>query len=480
MRILRFGVTGPNADPVFGGVDEQLFAGLAAGAAQGAVVADAAWLRPTLEQQLWFGELAPQAYVDLSDPAAAGWTFVVAANDPDRDSWIAAIEPLARHRRMAEPGKPLEFPADAGDIGSWLDKTYLGSDVTTRPKYVLLVGGPGYLPFSLQVQWAAAGASIGRVAFAGPDETSSYVDKVLRLEKAPDPAPAAHAVVFAPDYGPSDPTYYSRRFMAEPIAARVASNAPFSATLIAGPEATKDRLLDALTGTSPALVYTASHGYEVPRALGLATQRRLNGAIACARIGSLDGMLLRGEDVPSDDVACAEGALFFQFACWGYGTPRRSTSDHWVGGGEDDNADEDFIAALATRLLAHPRGPVAFVGHLDTAWLHGFDDPTAPVPQLGQLYHRRLEPFMTAVDQALLSRFPAALALDDLTGRTALLSVSLANFFNNLRSTGRTVDDLNPTERQVLADSFIRRNDAMNFLLLGDPAARVRVETPGK
>jgi len=287
-------------------------------------------------------------------------------------------------------------------------------------------------------------------------------------------------VVFAPDYGPSDPTHYSRRFMAEPIAARVACKPPFAATLIAGPDATKDRLLEAITGTRPAIVYTASHGYEVPRALGLATQQRLNGAIACARTGSLDGMLLRAEDVPGDDVACAEGALFFEFACWGYGTPRRSTSDHWVGGGEDDNADEDFVASLPTRLLAHPHGPVAFVGHLDTAWLHGFDDPAKPVPQLGQLYHRRLEPFLTAVDQALLNRFPAGLALGDLTGRTALLSVSLANFFNKLRSTGRSLDELNPTERRALADSFIRRNDAMNFLLLGDPAARVRVETPDR
>jgi hypothetical protein len=80
----------------------------------------------------------------------------------------------------------------------------------------------------------------------------------------------------------------------------------------------------------------------------------------------------------------------------------------------------------------------------------------------------------------LLRRFPAALALDDLTGRTALLSVSLANFFNTLRSTGRSLDELLATERQALADSFIRRNDAMNFLLLGDPAARVRVGTPDR
>jgi hypothetical protein len=218
----------------------------------------------------------------------------------------------------------------------------------------------------------------------------------------------------------------------------------------------------------------------------LAAQRRLNGAIACARTASLDEMLLRAEDVPGDDMPVAEGALFFEFACWGYGTPQRSTSDHWLGGGGGRgggggsggvNADEDFVAALPTRLLAHPRGPIAFVGHVDTAWLHGFDDPANPVPELGRLYHHRLEPFLTAVEQALLRRYPVALALDDLSGRTALLSVSLANFFNTLRSTGRSLEQLRDVERQALADSFIRRNDAMNFLLLGDPAARVRVGT---
>ena len=43
------------------------------------------------------------------------------------------------------------------------------------------------------------------------------------------------------------------------------------------------------------------------------------------------------------------------------------------------NSERDFVAALPKRLLAHPRGPIAFVGHVDTAWFHGFDDPNNPL-----------------------------------------------------------------------------------------------------
>ena len=39
------------------------------------------------------------------------------------------------------------------------------------------------------------------------------------------------------------------------------------------------------------------------------------------------------------------------------------------------NAPADFIASLPQKLIAHPRGPIIYIGHVDVALLHGFDDP---------------------------------------------------------------------------------------------------------
>ncbi len=476
MRILRLGVTGPDATPVFEGIDEADFAGQVAASSRKTVASSADELRTAFEHPPVFGEIQPTRPVDQTNPREAGWTFLVAKDDPRRADWETALEPLAAHRGMH--GDPLTYPG--GDPVDWLDEEYLGRPDGTRPRYVLLAGDPERLPFRLQVHLAAVGAAVGRVDFDTPAELASYVEKVLRLETAADPVPGAEALLFATDGGPRDPTYYSRRYMAEPLRDQVAARPPFQPTLIAGNDASKDHLLTALTTTKPALVYTASHGYEVRHGpTSLAEQKRLNGAIACARRASLEDMLLTASDVPGDDTAVAEGSVFFQFACWGYGTPRRSTFDHWqLGGSGTATADEDFVAALPKRLLGHPRGPVAFVGHVDTAWLHGFDDPANPLPELGALYHPRLEPFRTALDEALLERRPAGYALSDLAYRTALLSVNLADFFDGLQARGRAVADITTAERRALADSFIRRNDAMFFLLLGDPAARARVGTP--
>jgi hypothetical protein len=75
---------------------------------------------------------------------------------------------------------------------------------------------------------------------------------------------------------------------------------------------------------------------------------------------------LAAEDVAVDR-PFFEGSIFFQFACFGYGTPAESDFNHWTQGDVLINAPEDFIAALSKRLVSHPSGPLAVVAHLDLA-----------------------------------------------------------------------------------------------------------------
>jgi hypothetical protein len=162
---------------------------------------------------------------------------------------------------------------------------------------------------------------------------------------------------FAPDHGLPDPTYFSREYMAVPLAEHVEEELRVPIRSILGDEATKPNLMDGLAG-NPALVYTASHGLG---AVGepLDRQQRYNGAICCQHEGGLTlDSLFSADDVPQH-APFLEGAVFFQFACFGYGTPAQSDFAHWLAGVPEDYSPTDFVAALPRTLVGHPRGPIA-------------------------------------------------------------------------------------------------------------------------
>lgn len=414
-------------------------------------------------------EFAPM--VDLRDPRAAGWTFLVNGEDPSLNDVIDVLRPLAEHRRMADPTRPLVFHSD-DDWEVWMIDNYTSVDVESLPHYVLVVGGPDLVPFQFQALLDIV-ASVGRVDLPLPD-LRAYIEKLIRLETADQPATRKETVVFAPDagLGPDgsyDPTYFSRAYMAEPLARYVQERLGFPTRTILGDEATKAHLQEALVGTRPALVYTASHGLGAPSE-DLEIQKRLNGAICCQRtpeVKTSKDWLFTADDAITEE-PFLEGAVFFQFACFGYATPAESDFMHWLGG-ETVNAKQDFVAALPKRLLAHPFGPVAFVGHVDTAWLHGFDDPDQPFPM--DVWDRRIAPFIQALNK-LLTVEPVGRAMAAMNERYSTTNAILTGTYDRLKR-GR----VQPTPQfwSKLADTFITRSDAQNYLVFGDPGARLRI-----
>jgi hypothetical protein len=413
-------------------------------------------------------EVEQEAMVDMRDPRAAGWTFLVNRSDPQYREIIDAIRPLAEHRRMADPGAPLLYHSDA-DWGRWLTYNYSSNVSDQLPHYVLVVGGPEQVPFRFQALLDTA-ASVGRLAFDSIDQLRTYVDKLLRLEAASQPVPTQQVIFFAPDGGilhdgSYDPTYFSRRFMAQPLAGHVRSDLGFETVELFGENAEKGALLEVLRGASPALVYTASHGMAAPNQ-PLEVQKRVNGALCCRRTGKrrMSEWLLSGADIPPEE-PFLEGGIFFQFACFGYGTPAESDFAHWLGGA-NLNAATDLIADIPQRLLAHPRGPVAFVGHVDTAWLHGYSNPEDP--HLVESWDLRLRPFWQAVDR-LLKVEPVARAMEEMNQRYASMSTYLSKIYDDLE---RGQPSVEPGE---IIQNWIFRTDAQNYLVFGDPAARLRI-----
>jgi hypothetical protein len=331
---------------------------------------------------------------------------------------------------------------------------------------VLIVGGPERVPFHFQAVLDSA-ASVGRVAFDEIGSLEAYVEKILRLEADDAPSRRQEALIFATDRGRPDPTYYSRQYMAKPIDEYVRSRLSVPVRAFYAESATAPALLEALTTGRSAVVYTATHGAARPTGL-LDVQRQINGAVVCTpEPGATSQSLVAASDIPAD-TPVAEGAIVFQFACFSAGTPAESDYAHWLGR-ERLNAQADFVAALPNRLLAHPRGPLAFVGHVDLAWIHAFDDPDNP--DIEESWHSRLKPFLAAV-QTLLAPQPVGLAMNAINKRFDVGSIGLADAFDR-QQRGRLPDT--PEYRRKLVRDFVTRSDAQNYVVLGDPAVYPRM-----
>ena len=351
-----------------------------------------------------------------------------------------------------------------------------------RPHYILIVGGPDQIPFGFQSILNTT-AMVGRISFDSKnpiEDLSTYIEKVISLENAKKPIVNKRAIFFAPDGGwtpfkKRDPTYYSRLYMAEPLAKEVNNVLNFNTIRIMGTDATKDKLLKSFE-SKPALVYTASHGMA-DLGKDLKRQKRINGAICCQKTGNNNNeedYLFRADDIPLDkNKPFLEGAVVFQFACFGYGTPKESYFNHWLMEEPRLHAESDFIAALPQRLLSHPRGPIGFIGHVDLAFIHGFDDPqNKNIPSiLGKPWHDRIGPFRRAVKN-LLEVDPTGIAMEDMRGRQNVMDGILVDTYDLLQrgyieETGKKMSDL--------INNFIIRNDATYYMIFGDPAVHLRI-----
>jgi hypothetical protein len=408
--------------------------------------------------------------LDPGDPRTAGWTILMNSNDPQRSEIENALEPLANHRSMVNDHELLLYnnePADEWE--NWLYDNYYGLNLEGKkvPQYILIVGGPDQVPFLFQSLLDSV-ANVGRVDFDTMEDLKAYIEKLIRIENADAPVVTRDAVLFAPDGGVADPTYFSRKYMVKPISKRIKEKIKFRTHTMLGTDATKMNLLEVLDSVKPAIVYTASHGLGATDE-SFEFQKRYNGAICCQHVGPLTlDALFSADDIP-EDRPFLEGAVFFQFACFGYGTPAESDYAHWLDGVPEKYTDADFVAAIPKKLLAHPRGPVAFIGHLDTAFLHAFVD--IEDPHILDRWHTRIAPFVSAVDY-LLQVQPSGLAMQDMSNKYGTSSLLITNTWDRYKR-GRF--EWNEEREARFLDNWITRGDAQNYMIYGDPAARLRV-----
>jgi hypothetical protein len=410
---------------------------------------------------------------DPFNPREVGRVVVVGASDPAKAALAESLMPLAERRGGPTTWGPLEYPVGA-DISKWID-----DEVNTRdpvPGFVLLAGSPSHLPFALQSALSCI-SSVGRLDFSTvsegteiqhPELFAQYVTKVIRNERGETEPTDKVAVFWAPSHGGNDPTVYSRWLLADPLATRVRDKLKYRVNGLFGGDATAPKLLAAVSGTRPALVFTASHGRAVEMELGVDRQSAVNGL----PIGQ-DDQTVGPEDLPDSSSPFVEGGLIFQFACFGYGTPKTSGYTHWWSQIKAYKAPFEIVSALPKAVVAHPRGPLGYIGHADYAVLHSFTDANDPGPDPREVLAPRMAGFRTSLDYALFAR-PLGAVLEGMGRQLGRLNQQLTDAWDKTHAEGRV-----PATDADLVDKFIRRNDARYYFLLGDPAARPHIEDSG-
>jgi hypothetical protein len=118
------------------------------------------------------------------------------------------------------------------------------------------------------------------------------------------------------------------------------------------------------------------------------------------------------------------------------------------------------VAALPQRLLSHPNGgALAVLGHVERAWGYSIKPPGVGT---------QLQPFRNLIGY-ILSGQPVGTATKDISDKYSVLSAEL------LSKLDETQPGDKPSDKD-LAWTWIERNDAQNYVVLGDPAVRVRVD----
>lgn len=401
--------------------------------------------------------------VDPCRAGQAGWGAVFPANG--RAEIRDALRPLLEWRRtQVSEVDASRFRDLHGDQGyrcgetrlDFLDRHKASRDLVDPrqlPYYLMLVGSPEEIPFSFQSQLDLQ-HGVGRLDFETPDEYASYAKSLVDSERKPAPEGKRRAVFF----WPTDDEVAQRisRKLMEPLLRRldVEPVPDWEVEAVLGEAATRRKLVALLGGEeSPDLLFTAGHGLCCEA--GAVGQKEQQGGLWC-QDGPVVASDLRAR-------SCLQGRLTFHFACFGLGTDRWDEFETNGDGSPVPRAEKPFTSRLPQSLLS--RGVSAVLGHVGRSWTSSFYQKATDLgddqPQQGSTQLATFE--MTL--RRLLQGAPVAHALEPFNVRFAAMTAELA-YLNQAHKFGASTD-------QRHAEAFRCYLDARNFVVLGDPLARL-------
>jgi hypothetical protein len=419
---------------------------------------------------------APPFGMDLEKIEEVGWGIVYHEDTPKvlRD----ALMPLVEHRRKKAGDLVKVLECKKGEqVRDWYSRMHVSAgnlDPEVVPYYLLLVGPPTRIPFEFQYLLGVEYA-VGRLAFDTAAEYEHYTGSVIAYETA-SALRNAREIVYWGTCHPADPaTNLSTSLLIEPLANGV-EGAPgllkrpihaevgYERKLFCRDEATRQNLLAVLGSRKPpSVLFTASHGLAIRP--GKPNQATDQGGLICQDwpgYGSIGADHYLAAVNVGDD-ANVSGLVAFLFACFGAGTPDADQflMDLSQTAVAKPLAAQPFVAALPQRLLTHPRGSaLAVIGHIDRAWGFSIQPPKTTGAQIG--------PFRNGLG-FILNGSPVGHAVALQFGqRYAALSTTLLSAVSPTAPAYMRLND------RDLVTHWLQRNDAQNYVMLGDPAVSIR------
>ena len=313
------------------------------------------------------------ADIDPNNLEEAGWC-VVFAKDAD-PAVKKALEPLLDASRERKPSGCSRSSRAAGflpgdDARKWIERQGAGFAVVDPehgvPVYVLLVGSPAEIPFEFQYLldlYLERRPPALRHAWGVPRPTrrASWPTRRPRRCRTRSAPP-----IFTVKNDGDRATGLLHNQVAEadrdrsPSVRTLASFKGFQLTPLLGENATKERLTRLLSGKEgggpPAFLFTGSHGVKFK--MDDPQQREKQGAILCQDWPGFGTVapehLFTAADVPAD--AKVHGLIHFLFACYGGGCPEDDNFGLAAGQPPKQLMKAPIVARLPQRLLTGRAG----------------------------------------------------------------------------------------------------------------------------
>ncbi|MBH2704726.1 MULTISPECIES: C25 family cysteine peptidase [Serratia] len=410
---------------------------------------------------------------DADQLSESGWGLIFAAN---RDSapHLAALAPLIELRRRQAGGTLRIFAGPDGyrqgeSASGWLNRHGSSLDMINpdlgMPYYLVLIGSPEAIPFEFQYALDLV-AGVGRLDFPTLEEFTAYADSVVAHETDATRKTARRIELFATRHDFDRATQLFIKHVATPFGTGTGSLGPlgekyrFALNSSLSEQATKACLSHLLSAphNPPSLLITGTHGMAFQ-----ASDPRLaehQGALVCQDWPAYGDIThehwFAAQDIPEH--ANVHGMIHLFFACYGAGTP---AFDNFLSDADRVRiAPHAMTARLPQKLMTLPQGGVlASLGHIDRVWASSF------LSEIGMAQPQRFRD----VIHRLLAGQRVGMATDAFNGQWGVLSTRLLEKLNN-KLNGQTVP------AAELLTLQIARDDIRNYVVLGDPAVRLKPE----
>jgi hypothetical protein len=412
--------------------------------------------------------------------ADSGWGIIFGWDDPRATDIERALGELLRWRSQQAGPRYRVFSGENGYRGA-KDKNpgETAQEFQTRfgvgpgmmnpervPYYLLIVGGPERIPFefqyALQTQYA-----VGRISFDTLTEYASYARSVVKSEDGSFSL-IPKVALFGPQHPDDVATTKALDELFRPLLSTledIQQNRDWEIEVALQEEATRSRLIDLMGGPqTPALLFSASYGASTPN--GDPEQEELQGAVMLqvyptpqpgVKPESTE-VCLTARDLGQE--ARLLGSIAFLFGAWSAGTPRLNS---YPANRKQmqEIAPRPFVARLPQRLMGHPMGGMlAVIGHVDMTLTSSFSWRGVAIA----MNH------FSGTLRRLMAGYTVGAAVEPINQRYVLLSNMLAEELQQVFFYGGERKETELTELNLYAV------DARNFIILGDPAARLPLE----